>query len=69
MSEVKKSELTQEQGLLLIKLLDEYREQLYNNKKVTANRFNHMQTALFGAKCIVRDLAGIPRKSETAWVK
>jgi hypothetical protein len=64
-----KQKLTKEQADLLIKLIDEYKEQLYNTKTVSATRFSHMQTALFGVKLIVKDLAGIPRKSETAWVK
>lgn len=62
-------QLTKEQGELLIKLIDEYKEQLYNNKKLSETKFHAMQTALYGVKCIVRDLSGVPRIKETAWVK
>lgn len=65
----KNPELTNEQALLIIKLFDEYKELLYNSKNVSATKFQAMQTALFGAKCIIKDLAGIPRKSEVAWIK
>lgn len=53
----------------LINAIDKYKKQLYNNPKVSPTRFNHMQTALYGVKCLIWDLHGSPRKSEMAQVK
>lgn len=53
----------------IIEALDKYRELLHKDPKVSATKFQHMQTALFGAKQLVRDLYGIARISEMAWVK
>lgn len=54
----------------IIDKIDKYREQLHNNPKVSATRFNHMQTALHWAKQIIRDCYGAEReKGAQAWVK
>jgi len=53
----------------LIKAMDDLRKQLYDNPRVSATRFDHMQAALFYAKNEIRKLHGSPTKSEMAWIK
>jgi hypothetical protein len=53
----------------IISALDKYKKQIHSDKKVGSMKFMQMQSAIFGAKCIIRDLYGVPRKSETAWIK
>lgn len=51
---------------IILKELDEYKAQLAEDKRVSATRFNNMQIAIYGAKCIVRDAFGVPRQKEVA---
>jgi hypothetical protein len=53
----------------IIEALDKYKDNLHKSKTVGPMKFMQMQSALFGAKQIVRDLYGAPRKGETAWIK
>lgn len=55
--------------LEIIGSIEAYRTQLYNDPKVSSTRFHHMQTALHNAKNIVRDLYGVPRRGDRAWIK
>jgi hypothetical protein len=71
MSESKKEKGTRQPELQeVIDKLEEYREQLADNPKVSATRFSHMQIALHGAKQIVRDCYGAEReKGAKAMIK
>lgn len=53
----------------IIKLIEKYRTFLYENKKLSPTKFMSMQTALHGAKNLVRDYFGKQRKGDVAWVK
>lgn len=53
----------------LIKALNRYKTKLYKSEDISPTKFMAMQSAIFGAKCIVRDLYGAPRKGERAWIK
>ncbi len=53
----------------LIKAMNDYREMLHKDPKVSSTKFDAMQTALFGAKQLIRDAFGSPRISEIAWIK
>lgn len=53
----------------IIDALDRYREELHVSSTISSTKFMHMQSGLYAAKQIVRDLYGAPRKSETAWIK
>lgn len=53
----------------LLQALEDYEQQLLKDPKISATKFHHMQTAIYGAKCLIRDAFGIERVKETAWVK
>ncbi len=53
----------------LIEALDNYLGELAENKKVSEAKFHNMQTAIYGAKCLVWDLFGSPRKRQVALSK
>lgn len=53
----------------IIDALDKYKKALHANKEIGPLKFMYMQHALFGAKQVIRDLYGAPRKSELAWIK
>lgn len=53
----------------MINSIDRYLRQLYDDKKVSPTAFHHMQIALYGAKCIVWDSFGKPRKRMIAQSK
>lgn len=59
-------QVTEEQ---LIGWFNDYLNQLYDDKKVSATKFSAMQTAIYGCKCLVRDAFGSPRKKENALTK
>jgi hypothetical protein len=64
-----KSEEQKAMAVKIIAQLDLYLEILYENKKVSATQFSHMQLALYGAKQIIRQMHGMPGESENAWIK
>lgn len=53
----------------VIKALNRYKLKLYKSKEISSTKFMAMQSAIFGAKCIVLDVYGAPRKGEKAWIK
>jgi hypothetical protein len=53
----------------IINALNRYRIKLHRSNDISSTRFMAMQSAIFGAKCIVRDMYGAPRKGEKAWIK
>jgi hypothetical protein len=50
----------------LIDAIDGYLGELADNPKISETKFHNMQVALYGAKCLVWDLFGSPRKRQTA---
>lgn len=53
----------------LIKALDKYKEQLLQSKSISPTKFDAMQIAIYGCKCIIWDAFGTKRKMESAWIK
>jgi hypothetical protein len=53
----------------ILDALDSYRLELHLKSTVSSTKFSNMQSGLYAAKQIVRDLYGAPRKKEIAWVK
>lgn len=50
----------------IIDALDKWQGDLADSKKVSNTKFQHMQLAIYGAKCIVRDAFGISRVKENS---
>jgi hypothetical protein len=63
---IKKKVVTEKQ---LLDALEKYKEQLFESDKVSATKFDHYQTALYGARCIINDAFGTPRTMIHAWAK
>ncbi len=53
----------------LIEMLDEYRKKLVDDPKVSVTKFQHMLTAIYGCKVIIRNAFGSPQQREVARVK
>lgn len=53
----------------ILKAFDDYLSVLAENKKLSPKKFNDMQTAIYGCKCLVNDLFGSPRKKQSAVTK
>lgn len=66
MATVPKKRPTEKQ---LLNAIDKYRKALYDSKVISDRDFNRMQMALYGAKCIIWDAFGSPRKKEAAWTR
>ena len=64
---MKKEKIVTEQQL--IDAIANYTVWLSEQKTISATRFHAMQSALYGAKCIIHDLFGTKRKSEHAIIK
>lgn len=45
------------------------RENLFNDPKVSATKFNHYQSTIHCLKNVVRQLYGAKKKSDIAWIK
>lgn len=46
-----------------------YKKQLFDDPKVSPTAFKHMEVALLGARYIINDAFGTPRKMEMSWDK
>lgn len=53
----------------IIAAFEKYKEHLFNSKTISATKFSHMQSGIYGCKQIIHDLFGSDRTSETAWIK
>jgi hypothetical protein len=54
----------------IIDKLEKYRQQLFDNPKISSTKFANMQTTIHWAKQIVRDCYGAEReKNAIAWIK
>lgn len=51
----------------LIDAIDNYKKQLYESKTISPTKFDAMQLALYGCKCLIWDAFGSPRKGEIGW--